>query len=92
VSKLKEILIEMEEFIADKGDTQTLLKLFMDIKTGGAKAMLDAKNTKTIIDLKRIYGEKMDEAVNIFIDMERNNLTNGKDVPTETNQESECGK
>jgi hypothetical protein len=50
--------------------------------------MLDAKNTKTIIDLKSIYGEKMNQAVNIFIDMERNNLTTGENVPTT----QECGK
>jgi hypothetical protein len=37
---------------------------------------------------KSIYGKRMDEAVNIFIDMERNILTDGEIVPTT----EECGK
>jgi len=92
MSKLKQMQLNIAHLIDNLEDQEALVRMYLDVKTGGAKAMLDAKNTKTIIDLKRIYGEKMDEAVNIFIDMERNNLTDGKDVPTETNQESECGK
>lgn len=92
MSKLKQMQLNIAHLIDSLEDQEALVRMYLDVKTGGAKAMLDAKNTKTIIDLKRIYGEKMDEAVNIFIDMERNNLTDGKDVPTETNQESECGK
>jgi len=92
VSKLKQMQLNIAHLIDNLEDQEALVRMYLDVKTGGAKAMLDAKNTKTIVDLKRIYGEKMDEAVNIFIDMERNNLTDGRDVPTETNQESECGK
>jgi hypothetical protein len=87
MSKLKEILVEMEAFIADKGDTQTLLKLFMDIKTGGAKAMLDKKNVRAIIDLRSIYGENLDHAINFLME-NKNNLTTGENVPTT----EECGK
>jgi len=92
MSKLKQMQLNIAHLIDNLEDQEALVRMYLDVKTGGAKAMLDAKNTKTIVDLKSIYGEKMDEAVNIFIDMERNNLTDGKDVPTETNQESECGK
>lgn len=92
MSKLKQMQLNIAHLIDNLEDQEALVRMYLDVKTGGAKAMLDAKNTKTIVDLKRIYGEKMDEAVNIFIDMERNNLTDGRDVPTETNQESECGK
>jgi len=92
VSKLKQMQLNIAHLIDNLEDQEALVRMYLDVKTGGAKAMLDAKNTKTIVDLKSIYGGKMDEAVNIFIDMERNNLTDGKDVPTETNQESECDK
>jgi hypothetical protein len=92
MSKLKQMQLNIAHLIDNLEDQEALVRMYLDVKTGGAKAMLDAKNTKTIVDLKSIYGVRMDKAVNIFIDMERNNLTDGKDVPTETNQESECGK
>jgi hypothetical protein len=80
--------LNIAHLIDNLEDQEALVRMYLDVKTGGAKAMLDAKNTKTIVDLKSIYGKRMDEAVNIFIDMERNILTDGEIVPTT----EECGK
>ena len=84
----KQMQLNIAHLIDNIGDQEALVRMYLDVKTGGAKAMLDAKNTKTIIDLKSIYGEKMNQAVNIFIDMERNKLTDGENVP----KIEECGK
>jgi hypothetical protein len=88
MSGFKQMQLNIAHLIDNLEDQEALVRMYLDVKTGGAKAMLDTKNTKTIIDLKRIYGEKMNEAVNIFIDMERNKLTDGENVPTT----EECGK
>ena len=88
MSKLKQMQLNIAHLIDNLEDQEALVRMYLDVKTGGAKAMLDAKNTKTIVDLKSIYGVRMDKAVNIFIDMERNNLTDGENVPTT----EECGK
>jgi hypothetical protein len=88
MSGFKQMQLNIAHLIDNLEDQEALVRMYLDVKTGGAKAMLDAKNTKTIIDLKSIYGEKMNQAVNIFIDMERNKLTDGENVP----KIEECGK
>jgi hypothetical protein len=50
--------------------------------------MLRNKTAQTIIDLKRIYGKNLDEAVSILVNTDKNNLTTGENVP----KIEECGK
>jgi hypothetical protein len=92
VSKLKQLQLNIAHLIDNLADQEELVRVFLEIKTGGASAMLRNKTAQTIIDLKRIYGKNLDEAVSILLKTNENNLTDGENVPTETNQESECGK
>ena len=88
MSKLKQMQLNIAHLIDNLEDQEELVRVFLDVKTGGAKAMLDAKNTKTIIDLKSIYGEKLNEAIDILNEANKNILTDGEIVPTT----EECGK
>ena len=92
MSKLKQLQLNIAHLIDNLADQEELVRVFLEIKTGGASAMLRNKTAQTIIDLKRIYGKNLDEAVSILLKTNENNLTDGENVPTETNQESECGR
>jgi hypothetical protein len=98
MSKLKQLQLEIAHLIENPRDQEELIRIFFEIKTGGANAMLRNKTAQTIIDLKSVYGIKLHEAINILLnptykeqDQTQNNLTSRKDVPTD-NHEKECGK
>jgi hypothetical protein len=102
MSRLKQLQLEIAHLIDHTADQATIVDLFISVKTGGASAILREKTAKTIIDLRSIYGKKLDEAVTILMDadnrMSEHNLTNCKTVPQtqepnqELNHESECGR
>ena len=76
MSKLKQLQLNIAHLIDNTADQEALVNLFFDIKTGGASAMLRNKTAQTIIDLKRIYGKNLDEAVTILLNTEHSvNLT-----------------
>jgi hypothetical protein len=76
MSKLKQMQLNIAHLIDNTADQEILVNLFIDVKTGGASAMLRNKTAQTIIDLKSIYGKKMDEAVTILLKTEHSvNLT-----------------
>jgi len=88
MSKLKQLQLNIAHLIDNIGDQEELVRIFFDVKTGGASAMLRNKTAQTIIDLKRIYGKNLDEAVSILVNTDKNNLTTGENVP----KIEECGK
>jgi hypothetical protein len=88
MSKLKQLQLNIAHLIDNIGDQEELVRIFFDVKTGGASAMLRNKTAQTIIDLKRIYGKNLDEAVSILVSTDKNNLTTGENVP----KIEECGK
>jgi len=88
MSKLKQMQLNIAHLIDNLADQEELVRIFLDVKTGGASAMLRNKTAQTIIDLKRIYGSNLDQAVSILVNTEQNNLTSGENVPTT----EECGK
>jgi hypothetical protein len=88
MSKLKQMQLNIAHLIDNLADQEELVRIFFDVKTGGASAMLRNKTAQTIIDLKRIYGSNLDTAVTILLNTEQNNLTSGENVPTT----QECGK
>lgn len=79
---LKQLQLNIAHLIDNTADQEALVNLFLNIKTGGASAMLRNKTAQTIIDLKRIYGSNLDEAVSILVNTDKNNLTGGENVPT----------
>lgn len=95
MSKVKQLQLEIAHLIDNPRDQEELVRIFFEVKTGGASAMLRKKTTQTIIDLKSIYGKNLDEAVKVLLNPiheeyqpTKNNLTDGKEVLTT----EECGK
>jgi hypothetical protein len=84
----KQMQLNIAHLIDNLADQEELVRMYLDVKTGGASAMLRNKTAQTIIDLKRIYGKNLDEAVSILLKTNENNLTTGENVPTT----EECGK
>lgn len=84
----KQLQLNIAHLIDNLADQEELVRIFLDVKTSGASAMLRNKTAQTIIDLKRIYGKNLDEAVSILLKTNENNLTTGENVPTI----EECGK
>jgi hypothetical protein len=74
MSKLKQMQLDIAHLIDNLADQEELVRIFLDVKTGGASAMLRNKTAQTIIDLKRIYGGKLDEAVSILLKTEKDKL------------------
>jgi hypothetical protein len=76
MSKLKQMQLNIAHLIDNTADQEALVGLFIDVKTGGATAMMREKNMRTIIDLRSIYGKKLDEAVATLSALEQSdNLT-----------------
>ena len=76
MSKLKQMQLEIAHLIDHTEDQEALVRLFFEVKTGGASAMLRNKTAQTIIDLKSIYGKNLDEAVSILVNLAHSdNLT-----------------
>lgn len=67
MSKLKQLQLDIAHLIDHLEDQEALVRMVLDVKTGGAKAMMREQNMRTVIDLRRIYGGKMDEAVSIIL-------------------------
>jgi hypothetical protein len=88
MSKLKQLQLNIAHLIDNIGDQEELVRVFLDVKTGGARAMMFNQNIKTIIDFKSIYGEKLSQAIDILHEANKNNLTTGENVLTT----EECGK
>ena len=82
MSKFKQMQLDIAHLIDNLADQEELVRIFTEVKTGGASAMLRNKTAQTIIDLKRIYGKNLDEAVGILVSGEQNKLTDGENVPT----------
>jgi len=85
---MRQLQLNIAHLIDNTKDQEELVRIFTEVKTGGASAMLRNKTAQTIIDLKRIYGSNLDQAVSILVNTDKNNLTTGENVPTT----EECGK
>ena len=77
MSKLKQLQLNIAHLIDHLEDQEALVRMFLEVKTGGTRAMMREQNMRTVIDLRRIYGDKMDEAVStLLINLEHSdNLT-----------------
>jgi hypothetical protein len=73
---MKQMQLNIAHLIDNLADQEELVRIFTEVKTGGASAMLRNKTTQTIIDFKSIYGKNLDEAVSILLNTEHSvNLT-----------------
>ena len=67
----KQMQLNIAHLIDNIKDQEELVRIFTEVKTGGASAMLRNKTAQTIIDLKRIYGKNLDEAVSILVNTDK---------------------
>lgn len=66
---MKDLHHEISEFITDEKDQDKVLELFWEVK-GGCNSQENRKEmARTIIDLRSIYGEDLDHAINILMDL-----------------------
>jgi hypothetical protein len=67
-ARMKDLHYELSEFITDERDQDTVLELFWELKD----APLDSASRKAaamkIVDLRSIYGENLDHAINLLLD------------------------
>ena len=76
MSKLKQMQLDIAHLIDHTEDQEALINMFIDVKTGGASAMMREQNMRTVIDLKSIYGKNLDLAVSALVKAEHSdNLT-----------------
>lgn len=76
MSKLKQMQLDIAHLIDHTEDQVALVNMFIDVKTGGVNAVLRNKTMQTIIDLRSIYGENLDRAITILLNLEHSdNLT-----------------
>jgi hypothetical protein len=68
---MKQLQLNIAHLIDNLADQEELVRIFTEVKTGGASAMLRNKTAQTIIDLKRIYGKNLDEAVSILVNTDK---------------------
>jgi hypothetical protein len=68
---MKQLQLNIAHLIDNLADQEELIRIFTEVKTGGASAMLRNKTAQTIIDLKRIYGKNLDEAVSILVNTDK---------------------
>jgi hypothetical protein len=59
---------ELSEFIADERDQDTVLELFWELKDAPLNSEGRKDMAKKIVDLRSIYGENLDHAINLLLD------------------------
>ena len=76
MSKLKQMQLNIAHLIDHTADQEALVNLFSQIRGGAMDLLLKRETANTIIDLRSIYGKKLDEAVATLSALEQSdNLT-----------------
>jgi len=66
---MKDLHYELSEFITDEKDQDKVLELFWEVKGGSSNQENRKEIAKAIIDLRSIYGEDLDHAINLLMDL-----------------------
>ena len=67
-ARMKDLHYELSEFITDEKDQDTVLEMFWELKSGSDDPQIRKENARKIIDLRSIYGENLDHAINLLLD------------------------
>ncbi len=67
-ARMKDLHHELSEFITDERDQDTVLELFWELKDAPLNSEARKLSAKKIIDLRSIYGENLDHAINLLLD------------------------
>jgi len=68
MSRMSDLHQELSEFITDERDQDTVLELFWELKDAPLNSEARKDMAKKIVDLRSIYGENLDHAVNLLLD------------------------
>ena len=68
-SRMKDLHYELSEFITDEKDQDKVLELFWEVKGGGNNQENRKEMARAIVDLRSIYGENLDHAINLLLDL-----------------------
>lgn len=68
MSRMSDLHQELSEFIADERDQDTVLELFWELKDAPLNSEGRKDMAKKIVDLRSIYGENLDHAINLLLD------------------------
>jgi hypothetical protein len=60
---------ELSEFITDEKDQDKVLELFWEVKGGSSSQENRKEIARAIIDLRSIYGEDLDHAISLLMDL-----------------------
>jgi hypothetical protein len=66
---MKDLHHEISELITDEKDQDKVLELFWEIRGGGGTQEDRKEMARVIVDLRSIYGENLDHAINILLDL-----------------------
>lgn len=72
MGKMKDLHYELSQFITDEKDQDTVLELFWELKDGSSNAEARKEIAIKIVDLRSIYGEDLDHAINLLQDYKDN--------------------
>jgi len=68
MSRMKDLHYELSEFITDERDQDTVLELFWELKDAPLNSEGRKESARKIVDLRSIYGENLDNAINLLLD------------------------
>jgi hypothetical protein len=66
---MKDLHYELSEFITDEADQDKVLELFWEVKGGSNNQENRKEIARAIVDLRSIYGENLDHAINLLLDL-----------------------
>jgi hypothetical protein len=69
---MKDLHYELAQFITDEKDQDTVLEMFWELKDGSSNSEARKENARKIVDLRSIYGEDLDNAINLLLDYKDN--------------------
>lgn len=69
MSKMSDLHQALSEYITDERDQDKVLELFWELKDAPLDSASRKEMAKTIVDLRSIYGENLDHAINLLLDL-----------------------
>ena len=69
MSRMSDLHQELSEFITDEKDQDNVQELFCEVKNGSNNQENRKEIARAIVDLRSIYGEDLDHAINLLMDL-----------------------
>jgi hypothetical protein len=69
MSRMSDLHQELSEFITDEKDQDKVLELFWEVRLGSNNQENRKEIARAIVDLRSIYGENLDHAISLLMDL-----------------------